>query len=283
MLCLTSLNQPTCFFRGASNFHVSSVSVGASLPSWSLPLVYRQEQRRRFCLRLLVVSRWTPIRIGVFSEVIRTDFVHFHFGPVWKSEWHKDQRHLITHILKPFVTEPTENYRATQRIKFFHLSAHSSLRQSLVGQALACSGANHCVQAIERVALHIAVIQPEGEFINVTAKVFRADLMVDAGQSALEYRPNAFNSVHSDLLAHELAFAMVDRGMVEEKPAKVSVDRRFIGVNGRTGFNVGVDRAMQVRHVGVGDMTRSDPSAERNNVHSIPHIPRALDEILATL
>jgi hypothetical protein len=106
-------------------------SAGASWPSWFLPLVCGQGQRQQSGLEFLVISRWTPICIGVFSEVIRADFVHLHFGPVWKSKWRED--HLITHILKPFITEPTENYRASQRINFSHLSVHSLMLTNFTG------------------------------------------------------------------------------------------------------------------------------------------------------
>ena len=130
-----------------------------------------------------------------------------------------------------------------------------------MGQALAGGRTDHGVKPVQRMVAHIAVIQAEGEFVNIATKMLHANLVIDARQTALEHRPNALNSVHAGLLVNVLTDAMVHRLVLVEKPAKVGVNRRFIGVDGRTGFDVLIDRLVKIGRVGIGDVARSNPTA----------------------
>ena len=76
--------------------------------------------------------------------------------------------------------------------------------------------------------LHVAVIQTEGEFVNVTAKVFLAGVVIDADQAALHDREHAFHAVGGHSVADILAFAVVDGFVVEEQPAKSAIDASLI-------------------------------------------------------
>jgi hypothetical protein len=48
------------------------------------------------------------------------------------------------------------------------------------------------------VALHVAVVQAEGEFLNIPIKVLRAGVMVDTMQTTLEHCPYAFDAIRAD-------------------------------------------------------------------------------------
>jgi hypothetical protein len=143
-------------------------------------------------------------------------------------------------------------YRANKEISgvpanpIFHLSVHSSLRQPLVGQALVRSRFNEAIKAVQRVALHVAVIQSERKLVNVPAKMLRAYLMIDPSKPALQNCPNAFNAVDRDLITHELANAMVDRIVIVKERSEVGVRGRVIGINSGPILDFAVDRAVQV-------------------------------------
>jgi hypothetical protein len=144
-------------------------------------------------------------------------------------------------------------YRANKEISggpanpIFHLlSVHSSLRQPLVGQALVRSRFNEAIKAVQSVALHVPVIQSECELVNVAAKMLMTYLVVDTSKAALQNRPNALNSIHRDLIAHELADAMVDRIVIEKERSEVGVHWRVVGINRGAILNLTVDRSVKI-------------------------------------
>lgn len=151
--------------------------------------------------------------------------------------------------------------------------------QPFIGQALVGTGADHAVEPVHGGTLHVAVIQAKGEFINISAKMFRRDLMVDASQPALENRPNALDSVHAGLLANELADAMVDGLVIEKERSKVSINRRFIRVNGRADLDIIIDGLVQIRRISIRDMAGLQSAAtlthaENNGLadRTAPHV-----------
>jgi hypothetical protein len=67
--------------------------------------------------------------------------------------------------------------------------------QLLIGEALACCGDDQAIEARKREAFNISFIQPERKFVDVSAKMFRAGVVVNTMQPTLEHCPHAFDSV----------------------------------------------------------------------------------------
>ena len=106
----------------------------------------------------------------------------------------------------------------------------SSCDQRLVCQALTGNAVDEAVQPVESVAHHVAVIQPEGKFIDVAAKVLGAGVVIDADQTALENREHGLDAVGRDAIADVFAVAVVHAFVVEEQSTHRLINRRFVGV-----------------------------------------------------
>jgi hypothetical protein len=61
-----------------------------------------------------------------------------------------------------------------------------SLRQPLIGQALVGTSADHTVEPVHGTALDVAVVQTEGKFVNISAKMLMTNLVIDTSDPALE-------------------------------------------------------------------------------------------------
>src|SRR4029077_10035708 len=92
-----------------------------------------------------------------------------------------------------------------------------SCDQFLVGKTLAAHRHNHAIQPVHGVPLDVAVVEPEGELVDVAAKMLRAGMVVDAGNAALHDGPDRFDAVGVDIAARVLASAVVDRVVAEEQ------------------------------------------------------------------
>jgi hypothetical protein len=86
-----------------------------------------------------------------------------------------------------------------------------SLCEPLVSQSLAGNGFNEAVKPHQGMILYVPLIQPEGKFVNITAKMFAAGMMINTDQTALKDGEHAFNSVCGDGAAHIFASAVIDR------------------------------------------------------------------------
>jgi hypothetical protein len=75
------------------------------------------------------------------------------------------------------TTAPHQQFRREFSAGF---SADLSCDQLRIGQPLSGSRVNKAVQPGQRMVLDVPLIQPEGELVNVAAKVLRADLMKNA-------------------------------------------------------------------------------------------------------
>src|SRR5579864_100358 len=129
----------------------------------------------------------------------------------------------------------------------------ASCGQFLVGDPALGRGSDQAVQPLEGMALHVALVQSEGELVDVAAKVLVAGVVVDAVQSALEDRPHGFNAVRMDAIADVLACAVVDRLAPEEQATQATVASVFVAVDHAAGLDVRVDRPVQVGRINVLD------------------------------
>src|SRR3990167_8571315 len=135
-----------------------------------------------------------------------------------------------------------------------HREPSVSCDQFLVGDAALGGCGDQVIQALEGVALHVALVQAESELAHVPAKVLFAGVVIDAMQAALEDRPQAFDAVGVYVVPDVLARAVVDRGALEEQPAKALIGRAFVAVDRAARLNVLVDRPVQRGDIHVPDM-----------------------------
>src|SRR5580704_5655167 len=136
-----------------------------------------------------------------------------------------------------------------------------SLRQYLVGQPLARNAVHEGVKPRQRVVFDVAFVEPEGELVNVAAKMLRAGVVIDADQPALENRKDALNAVRGDASAGELAERMVHCVVAEEQPAKIAIGSRFVGVQDRADFSILHDNVLDCLRFRVGQLERLGSAA----------------------
>lgn len=98
---------------------------------------------------------------------------------------------------------------------------------------------------------YVPIVQPEGKFIDVPAKVLLAGMVIDAMNAALQDRPHALNAIRADCTSDVFLGAVIDCFMAKEQPAQGVIACVFIGVNLRPWLNVGVDHFVNGRPVRV--------------------------------
>ncbi len=74
----------------------------------------------------------------------------------------------------------------------------ASCRQPRIGQALTFDRVHERIKTLQGMPLHVALIQPEGELVNIPRQMLRRNLMVNAVDSALQDGPNRFDAVRAD-------------------------------------------------------------------------------------
>src|SRR4051794_18975232 len=89
--------------------------------------------------------------------------------------------------------------------------------------------------------LDVALVQPEGELVNVPAQMLRAGVMVDAENAPLHDREDALDTVGRHVAAHELAGAVIDRLVIEEQPGETTVGSELVSVQHGADFDILVD------------------------------------------
>lgn len=90
---------------------------------------------------------------------------------------------------------------------------------------------------------HIARVQPESKFVNVTLGVLLADVMIDAIDAALHYGPNRLYAVRVDRASGEVSRTVIDSRVFEEQPIKAGVARMLVTVDRASDFDV-VEKAL---------------------------------------
>ena len=135
-------------------------------------------------------------------------------------------------------------------------------RQLPIGDPLPGGGADETIQAVQGVALHVPIVEAEGEFVDVAPQVLRAGLVVDAMNAPLHHGKDALDAVGCDIAPGVLPGAVIDALMAEEQPVQAIEDGRFICVKGRAKGDLGMDGphgGIQV-HSGHGEGNRPAPA-----------------------
>ena len=105
-------------------------------------------------------------------------------------------------------------------------------------------------------SLHIAVIQPKCELVDIAAKVLVADLMVDAVYAALQDCPNAFDAVGADVIACVFASTMIDGFMLVQESTDSGITAMFVSMQSRTGLYVVMNFRVQRFSASAGNRLR---------------------------
>jgi hypothetical protein len=136
-----------------------------------------------------------------------------------------------------------------QSTRLRRLSA--SMDQLLVGKAFASHAVHKAVQPLQRVPGDVAVIETEGELVNVAVQVLFAGVVIDAMDAALHHGKDAFNAVRGDVIADIFPVAVVHGLMVEEQTAYALIGARFIGMDFRARLNAPMNGGVERGSVGI--------------------------------
>jgi hypothetical protein len=134
-----------------------------------------------------------------------------------------------------------------------------SLCEPLVRQPLAGHAVNEAIEAVERMNFDVAFVQPERKFVNVSAKMLLAGMVVNADDPALENRENALNAVRRDIIADIFTSAVIDR-IVIECGADARIRAGFVRVQGRTCLNMLMYGGLDGFPIGAADRHRYSAS-----------------------
>ena len=116
--------------------------------------------------------------------------------------------------------------------------------QFLICDAMAHDSRYKAIQPLQRVPLHVAIVQAPSEFIDVPLDVFFARMMINAVNTMLHNSPNRFNTVRCDAIAGVFVLYVVYR-CVFEFSSPDSYKRRVRRVNGRTLLDILLNRVVQ--------------------------------------
>jgi hypothetical protein len=141
-----------------------------------------------------------------------------------------------------------------------------SLDQRLVGQALALRSSHEAIKPRHGVVFNVAFVQAERKFIDITVKMFRAGMVIDADQPTLKNRENAFHPIRGHVITNIFARAMVDRSVFKTRTFDADIRASFVGVQYRTGFNMLIDSGLD--RLFVGARNRHADSAATTLAHS---------------
>ena len=147
------------------------------------------------------------------------------------------------------LADRREPYRQSRLVLW--VAFDRSLDQPFVGEPFARHGVNEAVEPRHGVVLYIALIEAECELIDVAIKMFRAGMVVDADQAALESGENAFHPVRGHAVADIFARAMVDGSVFETRTLNADICASLIGMQDRTDLNMPVDSGLNRLFVGV--------------------------------
>ena len=118
----------------------------------------------------------------------------------------------------------------------------NSLGKGCICKPFVQGSCKHRVNTIQCVIGTRALIQSEGEFIDVPLEMLLGYLMVDAIDSTSQDRPHAFNSVGVDIAIHVFFRAVFHRVMVVEQPVKSGIAAVVVGMKNRSRFDIRENR-----------------------------------------
>ena len=118
------------------------------------------------------------------------------------------------------------------------------LNERLVCKPLSGHSVHEAVDPRQGMVLNVSLVQPERKFINVAVQMLRAGVMIDAEQTSLQDRKNAFHAICRHVAANIFARAVIDRVMVETGIADAGICATFVSVQRRSRLYVPMDSGL---------------------------------------
>ena len=126
-------------------------------------------------------------------------------------------------------------------------SAHSravsilSLNERLVREPLSGGAVNEAVEPHQGVVLDVALIKPKRKFVNVAVQMFRAGVMIDANQAALQDGEDAFDAIGRHFVANIFVRTVIDGFVVLPSVSDADICAVFVSMQRRSSLDVRVD------------------------------------------
>lgn len=123
--------------------------------------------------------------------------------------------------------------------------AAPSRDQLLVSDAASYRRIYKTIEPVQGVRLNVAVVQAERKFINITAQMLVARMVIDAMQTALQHGPNAFDAVGAHAISDVLARTVVDGFVSIEHRSKTAIACMLVCMQRSAKFDIGMDVVVQ--------------------------------------
>jgi len=190
-------------------------------------------------------------------------------------------RFIFSHVLPSFAFSVLVVSTLDGNSELHQLSAQGllgewvSCRQPRIGQPLSANHFNHRIQPLKAVPFDVAFVQPEGELVQITAKMFAAHAVIHAVVTAFQDRPYALNRVRVSRASRVFANRMIDRIVTEEQPVKVGEHQVLVRVELRSKFDVLMDALRGLLqapffHRGGDSASTAFPHSQNGNLADCP-------------
>src|SRR3990167_9160637 len=136
-----------------------------------------------------------------------------------------------------------------------------SCGQAFIGKSGACGSIDERIEPFQGVPLNIACVEAKNELIDVPFQMLLARLVIDALESALEYRPHALNAIGARRAPDVFIRRVIDALLLEEQAVQVVVGRVFIGVERGANRDMSMNRRLNVGDAGTLNRHRFGTSA----------------------
>jgi hypothetical protein len=133
------------------------------------------------------------------------------------------------------------------------LELASSLNERLVCEPLPRRAIYEANESRQGVVFDVSFVQPERKFVNVAVQMLRAGVMIDADQPALQDGKDAFDPVRRHVFANIFASAVIDGAVGISEKVDAGVCPAFVGVHGRSDFNMPLNGGLDCFFVGALD------------------------------
>src|SRR5579862_141025 len=128
---------------------------------------------------------------------------------------------------------PELSARWRQVLAAVSVSDGPSSDQILVSEPLPCNARHEAVQPLQGMPLHVALIQPERELVNVAMQVLVAGVVIDAMQATLQDSPNALNTVGRHAIVPDVLASAMNDGFVLVVAVQSGIAAVLIGMDRR--------------------------------------------------
>src|SRR5208337_1087768 len=238
---------PACFIRPV-RFLSSEIEPQHAAITQETAFWVRDEQipeslglRQQIAEIALVVERTTIIRrykiaTPSIMAALAEGFAH-HARPLTS---HEDAHALPSFVFWVLVASILGG-KPAQRLRSAQAPWEVSCRQPRIGQPFTADSRDHAVEPLKRVPFDVAFVQPEGELVQIAAKVLAAHAVINAVVAAFQDSPDAFNRVRVCRASRVLASRMIDGIVLVEQAVQSGENQVLIGIELRSEFDIVMD------------------------------------------